>query len=179
MKKLLALFLAAAMTLGVVGCGGNTEPEASPEPQSEETETTEGAEEEPQGAGESVAVNIYFGDEMADHILSKETQLPKLDANLLLEQITKNGSIPEKITANECIQDGKNMLQLDLAAPFTETVQSMGTAGEHIIIYSIVNTFLKAYEADSILLTVDGKPLETGHNVYDYPLEFYTEEPAE
>ena len=40
-----------------------------------------------------------------------------------------------------------------------------------MLIYSLVNTFVQARGVDSVILTVDGAPLESGHEVYDYPLQ--------
>ena len=47
------------------------------------------------------------------------------------------------------------------------------TSGEYVILGSVVNTFLTAYDADAIIITVDGEVLETGHSVYDQPLTLY------
>ena len=39
-----------------------------------------------------------------------------------------------------------------------------------IVVYSLVNTFASARNAESVMLTVGGKPLQSGHNIYDYAL---------
>ena len=46
-----------------------------------------------------------------------------------------------------------------------------GTAGETLKIYALVNTFAQARGATAVLITVDGKVLESGHEVYDYAIE--------
>lgn len=38
-------------------------------------------------------------------------------------------------------------------------------------IYALVNTFAQARGATAVLITVDGKVLESGHEVYDYAIE--------
>jgi len=38
---------------------------------------------------------------------------------------------------------------------------------------SLTNTVLDAYDADSLVLTVDGEVLETGHSIYDFELSFH------
>ena len=40
---------------------------------------------------------------------------------------------------------------------------------------SLVNTFMDAFDADGVFLTIDGKALETGHNIYDQTLGFFGE----
>ena len=52
-------------------------------------------------------------------------------------------------------------------------MQGSGTAGEYLTMGSVVNTFLTAFDAETMTLTVNGKPLETGHDIYDYDLGFY------
>ena len=46
-----------------------------------------------------------------------------------------------------------------------------GTAGETLKIYALVNTFAQARGATAVLITVDGKVLESGHEIYDYAIE--------
>ena len=49
----------------------------------------------------------------------------------------------------------------------------MGTAGEYLLLGSVVNTFLDNLDGESILITVDGETLESGHEIYDRELTFY------
>ena len=58
---------------------------------------------------------------------------------------------------------------------YASYIQSLGTSGEYIAVGCLVNTYLTAFGADTVSITVNGAPLESGHNVYDMPLEFYTD----
>ena len=42
----------------------------------------------------------------------------------------------------------------------------------------VVNTFLKAFDAYAIKITVDGQPAESGHNIYSEYLHFYRPNPG-
>ena len=53
-----------------------------------------------------------------------------------------------------------------------EYIYKMGTSGEALTIAALVDTFLSATGAQSLRLTVEGKVLETGHAIYDFPLTF-------
>lgn len=64
-------------------------------------------------------------------------------------------------------------LNVDFSASFRDHILSMVTAGEYGIIGSVMNTFLTAYNAQSMVITVNGEVLETGHAVYDTALTYF------
>ena len=70
-------------------------------------------------------------------------------------------------------QDGQVCLELDLSEHFRDYVSTMGSAGEYVVIGGLVNTFLEAYDADCIRITVAGEPFETPHELYSGYLLFY------
>ena len=41
-----------------------------------------------------------------------------------------------------------------------------------MIMGSVVNTYLSAYDAESVFITVNGEILETGHMIYDFPITY-------
>ena len=55
-------------------------------------------------------------------------------------------------------------------AAFGAGMMSTGTTGEMLYLGALVNTVLDHADAESVLLTVEGEPLETGHNIYDEPI---------
>ena len=64
---------------------------------------------------------------------------------------------------------------MNFSASFRDLINTMGTRGEYIIIGSVVNTFLTAYpECETVFLKADGNILESGHNVYDFELAFFS-----
>ena len=69
---------------------------------------------------------------------------------------------------------GSKTLAADFNDRLPQAVLPMGTSGEYVIMGSVVNTLLSAYDADSVLITVNGEVLETGHSIYDQPLTFYS-----
>ena len=64
-------------------------------------------------------------------------------------------------------------LHVDFNAAFRDQLMTYGTAGELMMIGSVVNSLLRAYGADSVMLTVEGDIFESGHVIYDFPLEFH------
>ncbi len=68
------------------------------------------------------------------------------------------------------------VLTLDVNETLAGQIRSYGTSGEALTIAAIVNTALdNITEAQSVMLTENGTPLETGHNIYDTPMTFYEE----
>ena len=41
----------------------------------------------------------------------------------------------------------------------------------------VVNTFLDAFQAESVYFTVDGQILESGHVIYDFAMPFFSVDP--
>ena len=64
---------------------------------------------------------------------------------------------------------GDSQIFLDVSQAFGDAASTPGTAGETMLLGSLVNTMLTYYNAETLTLTVDGAVLETGHNVYDTP----------
>ena len=88
----------------------------------------------------------------------------------LVDALIAAGSLPEGVKVqSSSLENGT--LTLDMNAAFGEAIRASGTAGETLKIYALVNTFAQARGATAVLITVDGKVLESGHEVYDYAIE--------
>ena len=68
----------------------------------------------------------------------------------------------------------ENHITIDFNDAFKDLVCTMGTSGERMIIGSIVNTLITNYEVETVSITVDGEIWESGHVIYDFPLEFHS-----
>ncbi len=160
MKKVTALLTAAILLLNLSACQGK-----------DETKDTAGAE-TTQAVMETVT--YFHGDDTAERILSETAEISQCTPQALMDLLSDKGVLPEKVTVRSC-QTEDDVLTLDLSREFAQAAQSLGTAGEYVLMGSVVNTFLTAFEADSMYILVEGKVLSTGHDVYDYPLNFYYE----
>ena len=117
------------------------------------------------------SLTLYYGDDNAEFILSKEVQVAEITADTIIEQLISAGVLREGVAVNSMFQNGSSLF-VDFNQEFANLVCSMGTAGEYIIIGSTVNTFLGAFQATSVTFTVNGQVLESGHAIYDFPLTF-------
>ncbi len=150
--------------------------EDSMQDEREENSIDARTEEEKTGLDTLQKVRIYYGNGTANGLKSEEITLSEVSPETILGLLGRHNivSIDTKAQSfEEIYDDGKRVLKLDLSKQFKDYIGMMGTDGEDIVIAGLVNTFLDIYKADSLILTVAGKTLETGHNIYNKPLKFF------
>lgn len=124
-----------------------------------------------QAPTESPTVTIYYGNENCDGFESTEVQVEEVSMNILVEKLVEAGVLTDDIGIWSMQIDG-TCLHLTFSPTFGDLIRAQGTAGEYIIIGSVVNTFLDAFDAETVYITVGNDILESGHMVYDFPIEF-------
>ncbi len=116
---------------------------------------------------------LYYGDENAEKFLSKEVQVAEVTEAIVMDELIAAGVLAEGAAINK-LEKGGTQLRVDFNQAFADQVCAMGTSGEYMIIGSTVNTLLSAFHAEAVLITVNGEILESGHVIYDFPLEFHS-----
>lgn len=142
-----------------IGKEDDTEDSKDQEPETEQQET----------AVSSKIVMIYSPNEMADGFVTEEIETSEVTESWVVEQLIAKGVIPGNVQALSCteIQEGGvKSLKLDLNQAFADFLQSLGSTGEYMVVGSVCNTFLDAYQCNQIQITVAGNALETGHTEY-------------
>ena len=169
MKKLIVFALCCLMLTACVPAApaptqpSETQPEVTqPQPTYTEPLPTE---------TEPVTFTVYWGNENADGLLSAEVQVPEINEEAVIAELVKAGAIPEGVAVNELTREG-DQLNIDFNEAFLNYLYTMGTSGELMLTGSVVNTFLSAYGAESVMFTVNGEIVESGHVIYDFPLSF-------
>ncbi|MGN8861757.1 GerMN domain-containing protein [Dorea longicatena] len=120
-------------------------------------------------AQQPVSVTIYSENENADGFDQETIQVDALSAENLIAQLKKKGMLSEDVQVNsfeETEDEGEKALKLDLNQVYLQQLQSMGSAGEYMIMGSVCNTFLDAYGCNKIQVTADGQEIVTGHAEY-------------
>ncbi len=139
--------------------------------------------ETPAGEVEGITIRIYHSDDAAENICVNTAMTEEITPEILIMNLASYGMLPDTVTVKsfsegtETAKDGTvtdKRLTLNLSEDFGTWLSSMGTSGETMVMGSLVNTFLDAYDASAIKVTVDGAVLETGHQVYDGWLELYS-----
>ena len=131
------------------------------------------------GAETPLFAVAFAPDEEVQYLRAEGLELDKedmADPVRALNTLLNYRTIPREaavLTAD--VSDG--VLTLDMNDAFAQYVRSMGTSGEMLTVAAVVNTALCLYEgAESVRITVGGGVLETGHEIYDYPMTFHEEQ---
>ena len=191
---LLALIL--SMAAGCGSAGGNEAQNAEAAQQGEQKKDAENTASEEKKAGDTeeqeelvlnerqtqdgevqgITIRIYHGDDMAENICVNTALTEEITPEILIMNLVSYQVLPDTVTVESFSEETGNdkRLLLDLSSDFGSWLSSMGTSGEMIVMGSLVNTFLDAYDASAMKVTVEGQVLETGHQIYDGWLELYS-----
>lgn len=175
-KRVILLGMLVLMSVVCAGCGSQTLAEYQQQNnpvQNEEQEEMKDVEEVQKE--QAVTVNVYFSNSDATGFEISKEELQSLTPQALVNELARVNVVAIDTEVLEFSQAEKS-LSLDLSAEFSKYLNMMGTTGEYIVVGSLVNTFLDAYEAEEITITVKGKTLETSHAIYDKPLTKYVSE---
>ena len=154
MKKILALLLAFCLLFLLTAC-----PEPEPDIPTATTKTP------------MRDIKLYLPNADADGLRTVTTQTDGT-AEHIVQLLVEYGALPEDAMALWIqIHDG---ILLNMNAAFAEALDQLGTTGEFLMLGSLVNTMLRFFDLDSIIITAEGETLETGHNVYDEPMEYFS-----
>ncbi|MDR0885040.1 MAG: GerMN domain-containing protein [Clostridiales Family XIII bacterium] len=123
----------------------------------------------------SVDLTVYFSNENADGLNTEVVKITELSPINIIHALIDKGVLSPDVLINsfsDTSYEGSKAITIDLNSSFEAYIKTMGSAGESIVLKSIVNTFLVAYDCEYILITVDGNDLSTGHDLYDYYMTF-------
>ena len=172
MKRILTILLICVLLAGCAAAAGQQEPTILPVIETDPiqlptTETAPPATQMPM----MLVYQLYLPNDNADGFEVETVETTEITADSVLAELQSRGALPEAVAVNRFSIEG-TQLNIDFNQPFADLICSMGTAGELMITGSVVNTYLSAFQAESVFFTVNGEILESGHVVYDFPLTF-------
>lgn len=171
MKRILIFILCCTL---LAGCRSSTPEEcrlpADPSDTSELQQTT--TETYAESIAATVPLTLYLPNENVDGFITLEVAVEDMQPQCIVDALIREGVLNPNIAVNDFrLEDGT--VYLDFNSAFLEQLMTYGTTGELMMVGSVVNTFLTAYGAEAVFLTADGQIMESGHVIYDFPLEFY------
>ena len=137
-------------------------------------DTNEGAEESPEGSqgddaseegGESgeITIVVYQSNPEGDSLISTDGVLiESITPENVLQTLISKGEVSSDVRVLSFNQSG-GLIELDLSPEFNDFMAAQGSWGEFVVLGSVVNTFLSAFDAENILITVGGGVLSTPH----------------
>lgn len=165
----------------VLVLGGCTKDHAAQEPSSEGKENTQNksneeskAEKENQDEAdkkedvakdEEILITVYYPNDNSDGVEKEEMKCKQLTPENIWALLKSKEVVAENTKVNSLNKE-ENTLKLDVNTAFGEQLRSYGTAGENMLMQSVVNTFLDAYGCEQIQITEDGSTLVSGHREY-------------
>lgn len=177
MKKWIGYLLFAAVCIGVVGCGKK---ETGSELLTETKEAVEPVKEAVEPAVEEtvdgIALHIYSGDDQAENIIRETVYVDEVTEQVVMEKLVAVLEMDQSVALKSIsfgTHGGDKVIMLDLNQNFADYVKKMSASGEYIVMGSMADTFLDCYQCDLMLVTVEGKVLDTGRDVYEEYLEMY------
>ena len=155
--------------------------EAKEEKETQDNDTTSESDENKESKSETetkkdVTISVFYSNDDATAFTADMVKIKELTPENVLNALADKGVIDKDIKINKFEVseiDGMQSINIDFDQKFKEYIMSCGSTQEYYVVGGICNTFIKAYRADRIKITVDGNCLETGHNDYpDYMFEF-------
>lgn len=180
-RKIIGLLLCILLCGGLfAGCTKEKE-EPAQEEQVEKEEPAEKPVEKPETEKEekeepvdpSREITLYYADQQTGDMTTTTVSIK--NEKDIWNALKEYGILSEDCELNQMTIDKENRtIDLDFNEATGKRVRGMGTTGEYQIVGSIVNTFLEAYDCDSIKLTEEGNVFQSGHAIYDGYNERYT-----
>lgn len=121
-----------------------------------------------EGDNEEGPTNIvlYQTDDEGMGLIASDKVIEYLSPENVVQLLINQGELAPGVRVLSFVErgaPGQKQLELDLSREFSDFIGNQGTFGEFVVLGSIVNTFLSAFEGESIIITVEGEVLSTPH----------------
>ena len=122
-------------------------------------------------------IELYLPNTNADGFVTKASMTDGKPEHIISLLINEK-ALPDGCALLDFAVNGNKSAIMDMNAAYGKAVGNSGTAGEYLQLGSVINTFVTFFAVEEITLTIEGKTLETGHEIYDYPLRFFEDQVA-
>ena len=110
---------------------------------------------------------------MGKELSTEEVEVPRKTPETIIGELRKKNIVSVDTRVNDfIISEDKEKLTLDLSAGFRDYLKTMEEGSEAVIMAALTNSFLAAYDAQEMVVTINGQRLETKNRVYEEGLRF-------
>ena len=120
--------------------------------------------------------NLYLPDLDAGEVTKEYVQLDMIDEYVVLQYFAESGVIPSADCLNEFRFDGVD-IDLDFDASFLEYLNLLEEEQTELLLVCMANSYIKAFDAESVCYYVDGEELATDYCDYSEIFEFIDDLP--
>lgn len=128
----------------------------------------------------SHSVTLYFSDDAGTNFISYPVTLTNLVATNIVGALADMGILDSGVTVfafTHTVNGDETVISLDLNSAFAQQLASCPQGYGYMLIGSVVNTFLDAYDANSVVLTAGGKAITADGVTFSGPLSFFGANP--
>ncbi|MBQ9979586.1 MAG: GerMN domain-containing protein [Oscillospiraceae bacterium] len=123
---------------------------------------------------DTAELTVFYGGE-GSALQMEKTYVQSITPDTVLQSLQRRSVIPEGIQCNsfgisEPNENGRVTIYLDLTDKIARAMKRTGCQGERTMINAIVDTYLNAYDADEIVISVNGAELDSGRCRYSNPI---------
>lgn len=195
MRKIICILLAVVMLFSLTACKKDKEASKTDDKQTVTTEKVEKVEqteqieqtEQPTPEKETEAptepekeetfvpelleYRLYLPNENANGFDIEFVECEYFDIEDMIDELKKHNALPEDVALNDYDFDG-NTIKIDFNKAFGDYMNTMGSSGELMVVGSVVNTLMDAFDVEYVQFTVEDEIFESGHVTYDMPIGF-------
>ena len=120
--------------------------------------------------GEKISLVLYAGNSSGSFVVS-QMLVEEVNEKVITDFLSSMSVLNGDVKANSMTQDG-DTLSVDFNDALKKQLMDSDAETEALITTSIVNSFIDAYDAKEVYITINGEKFKTNNYNYEYPFEF-------
>lgn len=120
-------------------------------------------------------LTVFYGNDTAEFLLSRTVMVSEISTDEIIGQLKEAAVFSEDVRLLHMEIDAGGCMSLNFNSALGRQLGMYGSAGEYLMVGSMVNTFLTAFpECDRVQILIEGEPCDYGHMDYSQPFEKFT-----
>ena len=119
---------------------------------------------------EKITLVLYAGNTAGTFVVS-QMLVEEVNEKVITDFLSSMSVLNGDIEANSMTRDG-DTLTVDFNEALKKQLMDSDAETEALITTSIVNSFIDAYDAKEVYITINGEKFKTNNYNYEYPFEF-------